>query len=650
MFKNEVDGLVSPIYEVFKVDENHNPDFFYLWFRTENFKKIISSNSNKSVRDTLKLSEFEDHLISFSKISEQIKISYLFSNLDSLITLHQRKLEILKINKFEQNFLKFLSLFFEKCKNYTNTWEQWKVGEIFNIDRGLGITKKDMSLIKTGEFKYPVYSSQTTENGLIGYYNKYTFENAITWTTDGAKAGTVFYRKHSFFATSHCGILTKKHFNVNEYFSIIISKNTSKSVTWVAMPMLTTSEMEKMKIISSSDPKEQQKISLLISNLDSLITLHQCELKILKITKFEQIFLKFLFLFFGKCKNCTNTWEQEKLGNICEVITGGEPPKDSIRRNKPTKEYKYPIFSNGLEDRALWGFSKTYTISKPAITISSIGTIGNPEIRNEKFTPIIRLKTILPKNQTIHIHFLKYSLSIVNFNHSDAGIPSVNSEEIKKIELISPNNFREQDKIGKIFYNLDSLITLHQRKLEILKITKFEQNFLKFLSLFFGKFKNYTNTWEQWKVGEIFNIDRGLGITKKDMSLIKTGEFKYPVYSSQTTENGLIGYYNKYTFENAITWTTDGAKAGTVFYRKHSFFATSHCGILTKKHFNVNEYFSIIISKNTSKSVTWVAMPMLTTSEMEKMKIISSSDPKEQQKISLLISNLDSLITLHQRG
>ncbi|QVK04810.1 restriction endonuclease subunit S [Mycoplasma mycoides subsp. capri] len=148
----------------------------------------------------------------------------------------------------------------------------------------------------------------------------------------------------------------------------------------------------------------------------------------------------------------------------------------------------------------------------------------------------------------------------------------------------------------------------------------------------------------------MFNIDRGLGITKKDMSSIKTGDFKYPVYSSQTTENGLIGYYNKYTFEDAITWTTDGAKAGTVFYRKHSFFATSHCGILTKKHFNVNEYFSIIISKNTSKSVTWVAMPMLTTSEMEKMKIISSSDPKEQQKISLLISTLDSLITLHQRG
>ncbi|WP_036455255.1 restriction endonuclease subunit S, partial [Mycoplasma mycoides] len=152
------------------------------------------------------------------------------------------------------------------------------------------------------------------------------------------------------------------------------------------------------------------------------------------------------------------------------------------------------------------------------------------------------------------------------------------------------------------------------------------------------RFKEFTNAWEQWKIGEIFNIDRGLGITKKDMSSIKTGDFKYPVYSSQTTENGLIGYYNKYTFEDAITWTTDGAKAGTVFYRKHSFFATSHCGILTKKHFNVNEYFSIIISKNTSKSVTWVAMPMLTTSEMEKMKIISSSDPKEQQKISLLIS------------
>ncbi|WFQ90509.1 restriction endonuclease subunit S [Mycoplasma feriruminatoris] len=289
LYKNKEKGLVSPIYEVFKLRNYQNPDFFYLWFKTGIFKKIIANNSNKSVRDTLNLKQFEDQLIITPILSEQNTISSLFSVLDSLITLHQRKylaLKNLKNTLLEKMFCDEKSKFPHiRFKEFTNAWEQCKVGEIFNIDRGLGITRKDMREIKFGNFKYPVYSSQTSDEGLIGYYTKYMTDNAITWTTDGVKAGTVFYRNHRFFATSHCGLLTKKQFEASQYFSIIISRNTSKYVTWVAMPMLTTSQMEKIAIICSLDQKEQSKISSLFSNLDSLITLHQRKLELLKNTK-----------------------------------------------------------------------------------------------------------------------------------------------------------------------------------------------------------------------------------------------------------------------------------------------------------------------------------------------------------------------------
>ncbi|WP_434325197.1 restriction endonuclease subunit S [Mycoplasma capricolum] len=96
LYKNKEKGLVSPIYEVFKLRNDQNPDFFYLWFKTGIFKKIIANNSNKSVRDTLNLKQFEDQLIITPILSEQNTISSLFSVLDSLITLHQRKLELLK--------------------------------------------------------------------------------------------------------------------------------------------------------------------------------------------------------------------------------------------------------------------------------------------------------------------------------------------------------------------------------------------------------------------------------------------------------------------------------------------------------------------------------------------------------------------------
>ena len=74
------------------------------------------------------------------------------------------------------------------------SWEQRKVEDLFKITRGyvLAATKTTVN----PEFKnvYPVYSSQTANNGLLGYFHKFLYENAITWTTDGANAGTVNFR------------------------------------------------------------------------------------------------------------------------------------------------------------------------------------------------------------------------------------------------------------------------------------------------------------------------------------------------------------------------------------------------------------------------------------------------------------------------
>ena len=64
-----------------------------------------------------------------------------------------------------------------------------------------------ISEVKTNEMCFPVYSSQTKNNGLMGYYNKYLFNTAITWTTDGANAGTVNYREGKFYSTNVNGVL-----------------------------------------------------------------------------------------------------------------------------------------------------------------------------------------------------------------------------------------------------------------------------------------------------------------------------------------------------------------------------------------------------------------------------------------------------------
>jgi len=72
-----------------------------------------------------------------------------------------------------------------------------------------------MSKVKTEDYKYPVYSSQTKNNGLTGFYSEYLFENCITWTTDGANAGDTNLRIGKFYCTNVCGILKSDKGYVN---------------------------------------------------------------------------------------------------------------------------------------------------------------------------------------------------------------------------------------------------------------------------------------------------------------------------------------------------------------------------------------------------------------------------------------------------
>ena len=170
--------------------------------------------------------------------------------------------------------------------------------------------------------------------------------------------------------------------------------------------------------------------------------------------------------------NFTDAWEQRKLGEVCEVLTGGEAPKDYIKTEFPTAEYCYPIYSNGLGKNALWGYAKTYRVAVPAITFSSIGTLGFPELRAPYFTPIIRLKVLVPRDQKINIVYLKNNLLLADFSNNASGIPNINAEAVKSIKFYHTVEYKEQSKIGAFFEGLDNLITLHQRKLEKLKNVK----------------------------------------------------------------------------------------------------------------------------------------------------------------------------------
>ena len=83
-------------------------------------------------------------------------------------------------------------------------WEVRKIKYLFKIGRGRVISQQELDELAV----YPVYSSQTQDNGVLGYIHSYDFDcKQITWTTDGANAGTIFLRDGKYSCTNVCGTL-----------------------------------------------------------------------------------------------------------------------------------------------------------------------------------------------------------------------------------------------------------------------------------------------------------------------------------------------------------------------------------------------------------------------------------------------------------
>lgn len=153
----------------------------------------------------------------------------------------------------------------------------------------------------------------------------------------------------------------------------------------------------------------------------------------------------------------------------------------------------------------------------------------------------------------------------------------------------------------------------------------------------------YPEDWSEVQIGDIYQIKRGQVLATNKISSIKNNTNKYPVYSSQTLNNGLLGYYHKFLFADGITWTTDGANAGTTKYREGQFYCTNVCGVLSSQEGYANVCMAEIINKETPKYVSYVGNPKLMSNVVSKINIILPSLP-EQRAITSVLSDFDEHI------
>ncbi len=209
---------------------------------------------------------------------------------------------------------------------------------------------------------------------------------------------------------------------------------------------------------------------------------------------------------------------------------------------------------------------------------------------------------------------------------------------IAEYKLIVPVQLIEQEEISSFFNLLDKQISLLENKLKLTEQMKKYYLFSCSSQKPILRFKEFSNKHKSSKIGELFAITRGFVLSKKN--IVSNG--LYPVYSSQTLNNGLLGFYDQFLYEDSITWTTDGANAGTINFRKGKFYCTNVCGVLLKDKATPNLYFANVLSLVSKKYVSYgLGNPKLMNNTMSNITINYSDNINEQLKLSEFIEKFD---------
>ena len=363
---------------------------------------------------------------------------------------------------------------------FTDPWEQRKLGEVANVCSGRDykhLVEGPIPVYGTGGYMTSVSKALSYDEDAIGIGRKGTIDKpyrlqAPFWTVD-----TLFYAIPE--ASSDINFLLCSFLNVDWK-----SKDES-----TGLPSLSKRAINETEVLVP-DNGEQRQIGAFFDRLDSLITLHQRKydkLCVLKKSMLDKMFPKGGSLYPEiRFAGFTDPWEQRKLGEVA-----------SKRIEKNTNEIK-ETFTNSAEhgivsqldyfdhditnDANIGNYSVVYPddfVYNPRIsTIAPCGPINRNKLgRNGVMSP---LYTVFSVDDVINKLYLEYYFKTNSwhqfmFLEGNSGARSdrfsISDSTFFEMPIQCPV-LEEQELIASFFNRLDSLITLHQRKLELLRNIK----------------------------------------------------------------------------------------------------------------------------------------------------------------------------------
>ena len=383
-------------------------------------------------------------------LQEQYRIGEYLTQLDHLITLHQRKCVFLF-----GFFQAFISMIFTAS---TFSWEQRKLGELVDVCSGRDykhLSEGTIPVYGTGGYMLSVNDALSYDRDAIGIGRKGTIDRpyilkAPFWTVD-----TLFYA------------IPREKVDLNYAFDIFQNIDWKKKDESTGVPSLSKTAINDIDVLAPKHD-EQQIIGQFFAAIDNLITLHQRECISFTARAGR------LILTANKKRN-TSSWEQRKLGEIGSVSMCRRIFKEQTSETGDIPFYKIGTFGadpDAFISRELFEeYKSKYPYpQKGDILISASGSIGRTVEfagNNEYFqdSNIVWLN----HDERLSNPFLKCFYSVVKWAGIEGStIKRLYNDNILNTVICMPS-VPEQKRIGLFFENLDNLITLHQRKPFLMK-------------------------------------------------------------------------------------------------------------------------------------------------------------------------------------
>ena len=349
----------------------------------------------------------------------------------------------------------------EEIQNCPVEWKELGDKNVAKLSRGKVMSKQ---FLEENKGEYPVYSSQTANNGEIGRISSFEYDGEyITWTTDGANAGTVFYRKGKFSITNVCGLVEINSAQLlTKFVYYYLTISTKKYVSsGMGNPKLMSNVMGKIKI--PIPPLEiQEKIVQILDKFTDYVTELASELALRQ--KQYSYFRDYLLNFDEDGSGgANNKVYQVEWKTLNEYLKKGKGTKITASQMKLLHKDGAPIriFAGGktYADVNYGDIPDKDIHTEEAIVVKSRGIIDF-EYCTEPFSFKNEFWSYSSDNENINLRYI-YHYLVHNKEHfqniaNNMQMPQISSNDTEKFKIPVPS-LEIQSRIVQVLDNFDTV-------------------------------------------------------------------------------------------------------------------------------------------------------------------------------------------------